>query len=97
MAAGVLRFPRALSKKYAQYAEEYESFEKMTRELDAQTCLQTLQIIDLEKVDNEHLRRYLLRKYEEIEDGIPTTLWAKALCIYDAIAFGPLREMESAS
>lgn len=96
-AAGVLRFPRALSKKYAQFAEEYESFEKMTRELDAQTCLQTLQIIDLEKVDNEHLRRYLLRKYEEIEDGKPTTLWAKALCIYDAIAFGPLREMESAS
>lgn len=96
-AAGLLRSSRTLSKKYTQFAKEYDSFEKMTHEQDAQTCLQTLQIIDLKKVDNEHLRGYLLQNYEENEDGKPTTLWAKALCIYDAIAFGPLREIESAS
>jgi hypothetical protein len=92
-----LRFPTNFPKKYALLAERYESFEAMTVDLDHQTCLQVLQVIDLSKVQDEHLRGYLRRNYEETPDGKPTTLWAKAVCIYDAVAFGPLRGQESVS
>jgi hypothetical protein len=94
-ATGHLRFPPNFPKKYALLARRYESFEAMTSELDYQTCLQVLQVIGLDKVDDEHLRVYLRRHYEETPDGKPTTLWAKAVCIYDAVAFGPLRTSES--
>lgn len=92
-----LRFPTNFPKKYALLAGQYESFEAMTADLDHQTCLQVLQVIDLSKVQDEHLRGYLRRNYEETPDGKPTTLWAKAVCIYDAVAFGPLRGQESVS
>ncbi|WP_181420677.1 SIR2 family protein [Curtobacterium sp. MCPF17_046] len=95
-AGGHLRFPEGLPKKYALLGKRFDSFEAMSAEVDPQTCLQVLQVIELEKVDEEHLRGYLRRHYEETPGGKPTTLWAKAVCIYDAIAFGSLRKQEAA-
>ena len=96
-AAKLIRKPKNLSKKYEILAQHYESFEAMVSQQNYQTCLQALQVIDLDKIDDEHLRSFLRRSYEETDGGKPTTLWAKALCIYDAIAFGPLRDQESIS
>ncbi|MBD8102487.1 SIR2 family protein [Plantibacter sp. CFBP 8775] len=84
--------PSNFPRKYRLLAERYETFEALTMDQDRQTSLQVLQVIDLQKVDDEHLRGYLRGNYEETPEGKPTTLWAKAVCIYDAVAFGSLRE-----
>jgi hypothetical protein len=57
---------------------------------DTQTVFLVLQVIDLSKVDPAALRTYLLGHIELTDEGKPTTNWAKAVCIYDALEFGPL-------
>ena len=71
--------------------EAHESFESLAEAEDRSVGLQALQYMQLTKVDETHLRQYLLDKYEETAPNKPTTVWAKAVCIYDALAFGPLK------
>jgi hypothetical protein len=71
--------------------EAHESFESLAKAEDRTVALQALQYMPLTKVDETHLRQYLLDEYEETAPNKPTTVWAKAVCIYDALAFGPLK------
>ncbi len=80
----------SLPRKYKDLAEACTSFEELCVDTDPSETLLVLQVIDLNKVNLEHLRGYLRKHYSETPGGKPTTLWAKAVCIYDARAFGPL-------
>jgi hypothetical protein len=89
-AIGLVREPLNMARKYRDIAEACTSFEELCAESDPSETLLVLQVIDLSKVDLEFLRNYLRKHYSETPGGKPTTLWAKAVCIYDAKSFGPL-------
>ncbi|WP_316308476.1 SIR2 family protein [Clavibacter michiganensis] len=89
-AIALVREPMSLPRKYKDLAEACTSFEELCVDTDPSETLLVLQVIDLNKVNLEHLRGYLRKHYSETPGGKPTTLWAKAVCIYDARAFGPL-------
>jgi hypothetical protein len=91
---GAFREPVAIPRKYYEMAARYASFDELALAEEGHTVFLVLQLIDLAKVDPAALREYLLSNVELTEEGKPTTNWAKAVCIYDALAFGPLGSVD---
>jgi hypothetical protein len=96
-AVALIRDPTSMPRKYKDMAVACESFEELCGRESPDTTLLVLQVIDLDKVDPGFLRGYLRKHYSETTAGKPTTLWAKAVCIYDARVYGPLRRRQDGS
>lgn len=80
-----------ISKKNQTLANIYGSFEALSILEDAHISLSVLAAVDRENLDIEQLRVFLLENVELDPQGKPTTVWAKAVCLYDALRYGPLK------
>lgn len=88
---GPFRMPASMPKKYLEMAAKYLSFEELVAGEDAATVLLVIQVMEPAKIDPHKLRVFLIGHTEVTHEGKPTTNWTKAVCVYDALQFGPLR------
>ncbi|MBE4717274.1 SIR2 family protein [Pseudarthrobacter sp. AB1] len=80
-----------ISKKNRLLAEGYASFADLALLEDPHLTLAILAAVSPEKIDLEELRQFLLDHVETDANGKPTTIWAKAVCLYDVLRHGPGR------
>lgn len=90
-ATAPFREPKTMPKTYWALATVYSTFTELAAAEDLDTVLLVLQVMDASKIDPDELRAYLADHVETIEPGKPTTNWAKAVCVYDALAYGPFK------
>ncbi|WP_432398526.1 hypothetical protein ACRQ5B_07740 [Pseudarthrobacter sp. L19] len=80
-----------ISKKNRLLAEGCDSFSVLALVEDPHLTLSILPAISPQKIDLEELRQFLLDHVETDAQGKPTTVWAKAVCLYDVLRHGPGR------
>lgn len=87
---GKLRPVQSLQKKAIREAMRHADFRIMSSECSVDDTLAHFGAFGREQVDLESLREFLIRvEPDQMNDGKPKTNFAKAICVYDMLKYGP--------